>query len=615
MGKTGMLEAIDCGAMSELIPPYVEGTLAPGLRGMVAEHLAECGECFKEAQAFRSMRQIARDGPGDRSIGKDFRSTKEPRLKALEAERAEASEGELDGEGVPEAPSFMDSLQRRFGAAPWWMISGAFHTLLILLVTLIGLTMLRDGAPETIIVTDLAQRKESEEIEKPRERDILTKPEVPVVEELDTEQTPIVTHEELEVSDHAETDDASDFSETRGEDGVSDVWLGGSGSVASLGLGGGGGGAFGRPGGRGGRLRRAIRGGGGKATESAVARALEWLARHQHADGSWHTKELEGTCSWDPGVTGLALLAFLGAGHTEKIGKYKGNVQNAIKWIVSQQRANGAIGADPRFKDVGGGYGYHHVICGMGLAEAFGMARVPATGDAAQKALDYACDIHQQGKGSEKLGFRYLPQMSGDISCTAWFVMQLKSGKMAGLKIDPASIEGAMKFVNSCEARPAAEKKSAEASHDSGAYRFCYKSDADARETHRKVSANTTAMGILAHLFTGTKPEEMAGAAEWLLRTQPPAWRADLGPGTWGSYPMYYTYYGTLDMFQIGGDLWKNWNTALKAMLLPNQRKDGDFDGSWDPLAKWEKCAGRAYSTALGALSLEVYYRYLPMYR
>ena len=77
---------------------------------------------------------------------------------------------------------------------------------------------------------------------------------------------------------------------------------------------------------------------------------------------------------------------------------------------------------------------------------------------------------------------------------------------------------------------------------------------------------------------------------------------------------MYYTYYGTLDMFQIGGDLWTQWNTALKAMLLPNQRRDGDLDGSWDPLTKYEKQAGRAYTTALGVLCLEVYYRYLPMY-
>ena len=73
----------------------------------------------------------------------------------------------------------------------------------------------------------------------------------------------------------------------------------------------------------------------------------------------------------------------------------------------------------------------------------------------------------------------------------------------------------------------------------------------------------------------------------------------------------------------MGGDTWKAWNAGLKPTLLDNQRKGGpmdgseqDVDGSWDyegdPYGK-KKC-GRVYTTALGALCLEVYYRYLPMY-
>ena len=68
-------------------------------------------------------------------------------------------------------------------------------------------------------------------------------------------------------------------------------------------------------------------------------------------------------------------------------------------------------------------------------------------------------------------------------------------------------------------------------------------------------------------------------------------------------------------MFQTGGDVWKKWNDGLKTVLCTNQRKGGDADGSWDPLSAWEIKAGRAYTTALGAMCLEVYYRYLPMYR
>ena len=66
---------------------------------------------------------------------------------------------------------------------------------------------------------------------------------------------------------------------------------------------------------------------------------------------------------------------------------------------------------------------------------------------------------------------------------------------------------------------------------------------------------------------------------------------------------------------------WKSWNTRLKKTLLQNQRKGGpmdgsakDVDGSWDCKMGWAPTGGRVYTTAINALSLEIYYRYLPMY-
>jgi hypothetical protein len=50
-------------------------------------------------------------------------------------------------------------------------------------------------------------------------------------------------------------------------------------------------------------------------------------------------------------------------------------------------------------------------------------------------------------------------------------------------------------------------------------------------------------------------------------------------------------------------------------MLLEHQRRGADDDGSWDPVGVWCGKGGRVYSTAMGALCLEVYYRYLPLYK
>jgi hypothetical protein len=78
---------------------------------------------------------------------------------------------------------------------------------------------------------------------------------------------------------------------------------------------------------------------------------------------------------------------------------------------------------------------------------------------------------------------------------------------------------------------------------------------------------------------------------------------------------MVYWYYGSYAMYQMGGEHWRAWNEAMKPTIVDNQRHDGDFRGSWDPIGPWGFAGGRVYATALMCLCLEVYYRYLPRYR
>jgi hypothetical protein len=80
-------------------------------------------------------------------------------------------------------------------------------------------------------------------------------------------------------------------------------------------------------------------------------------------------------------------------------------------------------------------------------------------------------------------------------------------------------------------------------------------------------------------------------------------------------YNLYYWYYGTLAMYQYGGAGWEHWNDSLRDLLVKDQQQSGPLAGSWDPNDRWGGYGGRVYSTAMGALSLEVYYRFLPLYR
>jgi hypothetical protein len=339
---------------------------------------------------------------------------------------------------------------------------------------------------------------------------------------------------------------------------------------------------------------------GSPRTEGSVNGALEWLARHQEPDGHWDAKKYESNEKTDTACTGLALLAFLGAGHTEKIGQFRENVKRAVAWLKSKQNADGLV-FDSTDAGAHRGIGYPHAICGMALAEAAGMAKVPDTVAAAQKAIDYSIQKHQNGEGYERRGFRYNPKQDGDLSVSGWFVMQLKSAKVAGLSVDHSAFEGAIKFLDSVETKGAGGDKGYGAA---SVYKYRPDDAAESR-AHR-----LTAIGNLCRQFLGWKKEDLQSSVQWFM---------DKGglPDGWGGgkTDLYYWYYGTLCTFQQGGDIWKRWNEAMKKTLCDNQRKGGDEDGSWDVVGEWANEWGRVGQTALCCLCLEVYYRYLPMYK
>ena len=70
----------------------------------------------------------------------------------------------------------------------------------------------------------------------------------------------------------------------------------------------------------------------------------------------------------------------------------------------------------------------------------------------------------------------------------------------------------------------------------------------------------------------------------------------------------YYDYYATLALFQHQGPIWNEWNKNMKEIYVALQHANGANKGSWDPKGNHVNAGG------LAVLSLEVYYRLLPMY-
>jgi hypothetical protein len=226
------------------------------------------------------------------------------------------------------------------------------------------------------------------------------------------------------------------------------------------------------------------------------------------------------------------------------------------------------------------------------------MAKSPQVRTAAQAAVTYSVRGHQKPYS----GWRYEPRAGSDTSVTGWFVMQLKSAKMAGLQVDGAGFQGATRFLDSVTDKQGL---------------FGY--------TKPKATPAMTAVGMVSRQFMGTRNTEprMRRGEKYLLGRLPDWRRAATSRkgSAVGDYGFYYWYYATLAMFQQGGESWKKWNAGMKKVLLRHQRRGGpkdgstrDSDGSWNPASWADRSGGRVMSTALGALTLEVYYRYLPMY-
>ena len=318
-----------------------------------------------------------------------------------------------------------------------------------------------------------------------------------------------------------------------------------------------------------GRILSAL--GGDEESEATVKLALDWFTRNQEPDGHWEMARHGGEAEHEVASTGLALLCYLGWGakHTEP-GRYQVATLNALDWLQKTIKPDG----DLRSKDM-----YDQGIATMALTEAYGMTKDGRLREPAQSAVNFIVKAQNKSTG----GWRYIPGDPGDTSVFGWQVMALKSAQMAGLDVPAEALDKADEWLN----------KIGGGKHK-GLYGYQGPSPAP----------SMVAEGMFCRQLLGHGPDQpMMQETAAYLNTRLP-----------GVIDFYYLYYGTLALFQHQGPVWEAWNKALRQVLMTSQEKGGENGGSWSPQGQHGNRMGRVVSTAMATLSLEVYYRYLPLY-
>ena len=306
----------------------------------------------------------------------------------------------------------------------------------------------------------------------------------------------------------------------------------------------------------------------------AIERGFEYILSVEQRDGTFPESHGRST-----GISSLVGMAFLSMGHTPGRGRYGEAINRRIDFALKHSSREGLVDNG----DHGNGPMYAHNISTLFLSEVSGMVdaqrqqRIDAVLPKAMTIILRAQAVnkapHNQG------GWRYHPgSRDSDLSCSGWALMALRSARLNGAPVPPASIDQAVKYIYQNFERRAGH--------------FGYMDSQQHRDS-------LTGAGLLCLELCGRHAsEDNIRAGEWILANYRDLRRAE--------FEYYGNYYNAQGMFQLGGKYWRNYASWMYPHYLGEQNEDG----SWR-----DNRFGRVYGTAIMILAFTVPARQLPIYQ
>ena len=303
----------------------------------------------------------------------------------------------------------------------------------------------------------------------------------------------------------------------------------------------------------------------------AIEKGLAWLAKAQAADGSW-AYQGAGTQGGNPGITGLAGIAFMAGGSQPGRSQYGDQVERAVKYVVAKTH--------PRtgFISNGNSRMYEHGFAALFLAEVYGMTRR----DDVRAPLIRAINLIENCQ-SPQGGWRYTPTpVDADISVTICQIMALRAARNSGIRVSKVVINNGVKYVKACQCK------------DGG---FSYQPMGGGMGGSGYAR---TAAGVCSLYYAGVYGDpDIQRGIDWLNKNP----NGDGMGGFAGGHYFYGHYYAVQAAHQAGGKTWAGYFPRMRDQLVKNQKADGS----------WSAQTGGTFETAVALIILQVPYGYLPI--
>ena len=325
------------------------------------------------------------------------------------------------------------------------------------------------------------------------------------------------------------------------------------------------------------RLQRLASTGGTKACDDAVIKALRFLQKNQNKDGSWHNKS-------KVGITGLALLAYLGHCETPLSEEFGDTVFRATVFLVD----NGMKNKGRLFHDAKGLWCYEHAIATYALCESYSFSKafayqIPGLEDVTTQAVQWIINTPNEIGG---WNYTYDEKPRYDTSINAWHMQALKAAMITGLE-----------FKNMRRTTRDALDSIIATQQSHGGFGYNKNGPTGASNGHFTLTGAGT---LCVQQHKGTTHRSAKKGVRYLAQNSQFNFAENAN--------LYEHYYTSQALINHGGEEWETYNTQVREQLLSNQAKDG----SWPDPAGNKHAPSRIYNTCLATLMLEVYYRYLP---